>query len=207
MPINYVIQAEVFDIAADTPASADRFLVDTNVWFWMTYTNAGHGEPAWRAGVMTAYATYVNAAATVGADLRWTGLSFAELAHLIEKTERKIFEGTHGATKPKEFRHNHPAERTQVGTEIQSAWSQVKTLAQAATVTIDEPTTDAALSRCLLQTVDGYDLFLLEAMNKDGMIQMITDDGDFATVPGIQVFTANRNVLAAAQAQGKLATR
>ena len=33
------------------------------------------------------------------------------------------------------------------------------------------------------------------------------DDGDFATVPGIQVFTANRNVIQAARAQGRLATR
>jgi len=207
MPINYTIQADVYDIGADTPVAGDRFLVDTNVWFWMTYTNAGHGEPAWRAGVMSAYAAYVNAATAAGADLRWSGLSFAELAHLIEKTEREIFEGAHGPTKAKEYRHNHPAERTQVGTEIQSAWAQVKTLAQPATVTIDEPTTDAALTRCLSQTVDGYDLFLLESMSREGMIQVITDDGDFGTVPGIQVFTANRNVIQAAHSQGRLSSR
>lgn len=35
----------------------------------------------------------------------------------------------------------------------------------------------------------------------------ITDDGDFATVPGIQVFTANRNVIIAARSQGKMLTR
>jgi hypothetical protein len=40
-----------------------------------------------------------------------------------------------------------------------------------------------------------------------GVLQLITDDGDFATVPGIQVFTANRNVINAARSQGKLQTR
>lgn len=54
---------------------------------------------------------------------------------------------------------------------------------------------------------DGYDLFILESMRSHGVVQVITDDGDFATVPGIQVFTANRNVIQAARAQGRLITR
>ena len=44
-------------------------------------------------------------------------------------------------------------------------------------------------------------------MSREGMIQVITDDGDFATVPGIQVFTANRNVIQTAQTQGRLLNR
>ena len=35
----------------------------------------------------------------------------------------------------------------------------------------------------------------------------ITDDGDYCTVPGIQVFTANRPVLAVARAQGNTEAR
>jgi hypothetical protein len=44
-------------------------------------------------------------------------------------------------------------------------------------------------------------------MRSHGVVQVITDDGDFSTVPGIQVFTANRNVIQAARAQGRLITR
>jgi hypothetical protein len=44
-------------------------------------------------------------------------------------------------------------------------------------------------------------------MKNHGVVQVITDDGDFATVPGIQVFTANRNVISAARSQGKLLIR
>jgi len=36
---------------------------------------------------------------------------------------------------------------------------------------------------------------------------VITDDGDYVTVPGIKVFTANRNAITAAANQGKLLTR
>lgn len=44
-------------------------------------------------------------------------------------------------------------------------------------------------------------------MEKAGIVQVITDDGDYVTVPGIKVFTANRNVIEAARNQGKLITR
>jgi hypothetical protein len=44
-------------------------------------------------------------------------------------------------------------------------------------------------------------------MRSHGVVKVITDDGDFATVQGIQVFTANRNVVSTARAQGKLLKR
>jgi len=37
--------------------------------------------------------------------------------------------------------------------------------------------------------------------------QIITDDGDYATVPKLTIFTANPKVIQAAQAAGKLLTR
>jgi hypothetical protein len=48
---------------------------------------------------------------------------------------------------------------------------------------------------------------MLEAIKNHGVVQVITDDGGFATVPGIQVFTANKNVINAARSQGKLLIR
>jgi predicted nucleic acid-binding protein len=131
----------------------------------------------------------------------------AELTHLIEKSEREIHIAANGPIGTKEFRHNFPTERNQVNAEIQAAWGQVTCLADPLMVTIDTPTTTAALNRFQTEKVDGYDLFILESMKNHGVIQVITDDGDFATVPGIQLFTANRSVISAARSQGKLITR
>ena len=44
-------------------------------------------------------------------------------------------------------------------------------------------------------------------MKNNNIEKIITDDGDYLTVPDIQVFTANRNVINAARSQGKLVTR
>ena len=42
---------------------------------------------------------------------------------------------------------------------------------------------------------------------KAGIVKIITDDGDFSTVPNILVFTSNVNVIQAAKVQGKLLKR
>jgi len=207
MAVNYIIQAEVVDITSDSPRAEDNFLVDTNVWYWMTYTRASQSARPPAQYQTTNYPAYTNNALAVGARIYQSGLSLAELTHLIEKAEREIYERTNGQVGTKEYRHNFPNERTQVIAEIQSAWGQVVSLADPLVATIDNQTANSALAHLQTEKVDGYDLFILESMKNHGIVQVITDDGDFATVSGIHVFTANRNVITAARNQGKLKTR
>ncbi len=37
MPIRYDIKAKIVDITRDAPRPDDAFLIDTNVWYWLTY--------------------------------------------------------------------------------------------------------------------------------------------------------------------------
>ena len=213
MAINYAVQADVVDITADNPKANDVFLVDTNIWYWMTYTRASQSVRPPAQYQSTHYPAYANAALIAGARLFQSVLSLAELTHLIEKAEFEIYAKANQATFPdpsrfdKNFRHSFTAERSQVVAEIQAAWGQVTSLADPLTAEIDAPTAAAALMRLQTEKIDGYDLFILESMKNNGVVQVITDDGDFATVSGIQVFTVNRNVLSAARSQGKLLTR
>ncbi|MBF0553257.1 MAG: PIN domain-containing protein [Nitrospirae bacterium] len=207
MPINYTIHANIVDINADTPKLDDLFLVDTNVWFWMTYSKVTSNAPKqWPY-----YPAYLNKALATGSSVRHVGLSLAELAHIIERTEREIYNKTHkkkySDKEAKAYRHNLAAERTRVAAEIKTAWLQVENLAIPLNQTIDAVTVTSALNRIQTENVDGYDLFILESMKAHGVIKVITDDGDFATVSGIEVFTANRNVINAASAQGKVIVR
>lgn len=207
MPVDYQIRAEVVDLRGDAPLPSDRFLVDTNVWFWMTYSRAGQTAQPYQ---VNAYPPYIRKVLTAKGRLYRCNLSFAELAHSVERAELDIYNRARTpapALKPKEYRHNEPAQRVKVVAEIQSAWGQVKTLAQPLDVTIDEPLTDAAVGRLPAATVDGYDLFILEVMSQQGIQDVITDDGDFATVSGLRVFSANANVIGRARAAGKLAVR
>ena len=201
MAVNYTVQAEVVDIRSDSPNKDDIFLVDTNVWYWYTYTNASISSRPYQ---ITEYPSYVAKAISANSLLLYCGLSLAELAHNIEQTERQIFSST---LRPKEYRHNFPAERAKLGAEVQAAWNQVTSIAACTEILINEATTNTTLIRFQTQLLDGYDLLILEAMDKAGVIQIITDDGDYVTVPGIRVFTANFGAISAARSQGKLLVR
>ncbi|MHC5779596.1 hypothetical protein [Nostoc sp.] len=201
MPVNYTVQAEVVDIRSDAPKNNDIFLVDTNAWYWYTYTNASISSRYYQ---ITEYPSYIAKAISANSWLSYCGLSVAELAHNIEQTEREIFSST---LKSKEYRHNFPNERSKVVAEVQAAWSQVISSAVCTDVLVSEETSNAALTRFQTQLLDGYDLLILEAMDKAGVTQIITDDGDFVTVPGIKIFTANSGAIAAAKSKGKLLVR
>lgn len=207
MAVNYAINADVIDIRCDTPKPDDIFLVDTNVWYWMTYTRASQADRPPIGYQINDYPSYIGKTIVAKSRLYSCGLSLAELAHLIEKTELEIYNKANIRIKPKEYRHNHSVERTNVVAEIQAAWGQVKTMAASLDLLVDEPTTDAALNRLGSQPLDGYDLLFFEAITKAGIIKVITDDGDFTSISGIQIFTANQNVLNTARTQGKLVNR
>ena len=208
MAINFTVNADVIDISKDNPKPEDSFLVDTNVWYWMTYNRASLSVNHPLSYQVRSYPTYVNNAIKAKSKLFCCSLSFAELAHLIEKTEYDIFSKTSSSPiKPKEFRHNYPVERNNVVAEIDTSWGQVVTMSSLFGFTMDEQITNRAATRLKTQLLDGYDVFMIELINELGSNKVITDDGDYATVPGLQVFTANRNIIEAAGLQRRLVTR
>jgi predicted nucleic acid-binding protein len=205
MALNLTINAEVVDISKDHPRGDDVFVVDTNVWYWMTYTRASQvGAHPYQ---ISAYPSYVSQALANYAKIYQSGLSLAELAHLIEKSEREIFEVINPGVSPKEFRHNFANERANVCAEVEAACSQILAMGDPLQTLIDGAMSESAMNRFVKEKVDGYDVLILESMLSHGVTQIITDDGDFATVAGIRVFTANKNVISAAQTQGKLLQR
>lgn len=203
MAINYIVLARVVDITADAPKAEDSFLVDTNVWYWLTYSSAISNIQS----NLSNYPQYLKGALDIKSTIHYSGLTFAELSHIIEKTEREIYSQSVATVETKEYRHNLANERARVVSEINAAWGQVSSLATALPITIDVTATDKALNRMKTEKLDGYDLFILESMSSHGVVKVLTDDGDFATVSGIQVFTANRNVIQAAKSQGRLIKR
>jgi hypothetical protein len=208
MLINLTIQAEVIDIRSDTPRQDDIFLADTNVWLWQTYTSSIPSDPRVRAKI-SIYTSYLKKARVAGAALAYSGLVLAELAHVIEKTEYEIYQQQTGhQLKMKDYRHNYPAERTNVIIEIESSWRQIEQFAVLLELTVNDEVTNAALARFKTQALDGYDLLILETISQAevGQVKVITDDMDYAVVPGIQVFTNNGSVIQQATVQKKLLT-
>lgn len=202
---SYRIQADVIDITLDVPQKEDIFFVDTNIWYWLAYSNASHTAQPYQ---LNDYSDYISGALTNAATLCYSELLLPELAHIIETTERAIFNvGRTPNLKGKDFRRLHPRNRINIANEVKVVWEQVKGDAQPLALSLYEAIADRAISRFARQMVDGYDLFILEIMENEGITKVITDDSDYVTVPNIQVFTANPTVLNEARSQGKLITR
>lgn len=207
MPL--VVRAEVIDLRSDLPKPADVFVVDTNVWYWLTYPPATQSAQPYQS---QRYPNYLKRAKGIGAHLRYCGTVYAELAHLIETAEYRSFCARHGyqpnaQIKSKDFRHNYLKERSDVQDEVGIAWGQVTSMADVAAIHLDAATIATTATLFEQVNLDGYDLIAVEAMRENGIKHIITDDKDFLTVPGIVVLTANNNAIQAAEAAGQLITR
>lgn len=206
MPAYYPsIQADIVDIGVDTPSSEDVFLVDTNVWYWAVYSTA----PSildWQLS----YVDYILEAFQVKATLCCANLAFAELASSIEKAElRSDYPDEDNRPDLKEYRHNNNSARNRVVGTIQDAWDYIfeNFSLQQLDVSIDAQAVSKAYSRLNSSKMDGYDLFILETMNQHGINKIITGDGDYSNVSGIEVFTSNPSVIRAAEQRERLVVR
>ena len=199
------IQADVVDIRSARTAPAHLF-VDTNAWFWHAYHRSSLNNSPWRRRQITFYTAFLTRVIQANGTLYHSGLQLAELLHLIEKTELEDYNyRTTSNLKPKEFRHGYPVERSLVVAEVQTAWAEVIKVSNLIDCVINPAMTQAALIRFAAQPLDGYDIYFIESLQQSRITtNVLTDDGDYATVPGITVYTANDGVIQAATSAGKL---
>lgn len=202
------VRAQVVDIRADTPKDTDVFLVDTNAWYWLFYSRASLTQNGPLAHQRNDYPAYLGAAISAKASLHCYGLTFAELAHNIEKAEREIYEAhTTNTISTKAFRHDYQNQRRKVVAHITDAWADVLSVSTMLGLDINSAFMQSALTLFPSVGLDGYDLFMAEAALKAGVTQIVTDDSDYATVPGLKIFTSNQKVIQAAHVAGKFLSR
>jgi hypothetical protein len=209
MIINTIVKSFVVDIRTDTPKITDSFLVDTNVWYWLTYTKASSCARPPRYYQINDYPDYISKAKSIKAKLLRCGLVLSELAHIIEISECELYNIVNNSQlKLKEFRHNYPTERAITVNEIGVAWSQVEAISDNRDITIDNTACNDLITLIGSSCVDGYDAFMaLQEMKINPHFAVITDDGDYATIPGIHVFTANQRIIEIARKSGLLVKR
>lgn len=206
LPNGINIRANIIDITLDQPKHGESFYIDTNVWFWLTYTKASlHG--VCRPYQINTYPVYANKALAINCPVYSAGFNLAELMHVIEKNEHKITQSIYGHSSIKDFRHGNNAARSDVGKEVDAACRQVMSLSTLMDVDLDSSFIASTISNFNSFQVDGYDLMTIEALNRYGVDNIITDDCDFATAANMNIFTANANLISAAAAQGKLIVR
>jgi len=206
MPV--VIRASVVDLRSDSPKADDSFIVDTNVWLWLYYpplTQNSAGEPLQSA---IDYPNYFKSALAAKATLYSSALIFSELTHNIERKEKRIYESNlANELDAKVYRHDYPRQRLKVTQLVQDAWSDISSSSKLLDMNLDSNFMTESLSLFPATQLDGYDLFTAQLAKQSQVNQIITDDGDYATVAGLTIFTANQKILNLANQCGKLVVR
>lgn len=200
--ISYTIQSNVIDIRKDVDIEGKSFYVDTNVWFWIT-SLWGYDCAAFYQNKY--YPDFVNKAIEIS-KLYTSIINVLELSHVIEKTGYDIYKKETGSELTfKEYRHNLPEKRKETTDIIVSSWECLSGMARVLRTEVDEKyDIDQAIEILTRSQIDSYDSLIFQTMEKNDIKNVVSDDGDFATIPDVTVFTANRNVVKAAEEQGKL---
>ena len=198
------IRATVYDAGQMPSGRAYTLFVDTNVWVDLVHPAAQPAVGTQRHQQFIVYSGCISAIRNGAGRLEYGSLALNELGHVIEKVEYKIWaRGRQPRPHIKSFRRN-VVERTRVIRLIRTAFRQVETLADDVPMGVDFAHSIGVVNRAVQDqhALDVYDMYLVEAaVNADAVL---TDDSDFATVPGLRVVTANAAVLADAQAAGQL---
>lgn len=206
MPL--VVRASIIDLRTDTPKANDSFIVDTNVWLWLFYPPLTQDSAGVQRQQAIDYPNYFKAALATKATLYSSALVFAELTHNIERTEKSIYDSNLASPlDAKIYRHDYPKQRLKVTKLVQDAWSDISSSSKLLNMNLDDSFMSASLKLFPTAELDGYDLFTAQMAMQSQINQIITDDGDFATVAGLTIFTANPKILNLAAKSGKLVNR
>lgn len=195
-----MVKASVVNIAGAAPQASDKFFVDTNIWKFQNYSKAAFGNQAQKTAP---YTNFLAACASVGATLYRSVLSFAELSSIIERTEWDIYKQLHGSVSMKQFREG-TKERQDVAQEVQAAWGPVEALSTPLVLTLDHAMEKQAFQNFVDYPLDGYDVFFIEQMRAAKLANIITDDVDYIYVPGLTVYTLNKDSIGRARLFKKL---
>ncbi|MBS1081728.1 hypothetical protein [Gluconobacter kondonii] len=201
MGVNFKVSANIYDVKKDIPQKSDVFLIDTNAWFWTSYTQASVGCSAYQ---LHDYPEYIDKVIASGAKIYRTSIALIELSSIIEKTEYEIYKNLERLDKLSLKTFRHGVDQSQVIAEIESAWAQVCQMSEHLDIQLDSNASDQLIELIKTQSIDGYDRSLLLPIIKDNNIRIISDDSDLSTVPWINLHTSNKIVLERAIRHGKI---
>lgn len=185
-----IIDINNIDIA--TIDKSELFALDTNVLYWIHYSQAS--DPSLRVlpYQVSKYPDFVSDLLDNGNCLITTVLNISELIHVVENSEHKIYKAmNHSNIKKKDFR-KLLSERSKYKKELETIMLQLKETYedQIKIVDIREEYINNYINNIENNSCDIFDYLIIDKLKKEGINNFITDDKDFITIDGINLFTA-----------------
>ena len=187
---------EINNLRKATPHHSDKYFIDTNVWFWVTYAASNEIETpnAPLRYQLLEYPAFIQKILDEGAGIYHSPLTLSELTNIVERTEYDIYkEDTGEELTRKQFRML-PEQRARVMDEVSNAWKQITQMSETLDVNIDLKMSNKALDVLSNHCLDAYDAFYIESMKVNQITKIVTDDSDFNGLD-VSLYTANNRLV------------
>lgn len=187
---------EINNLRKATPHHSDKYFIDTNVWFWVTYAASNEIETpnAPLRYQLQEYPAFIEKILDEGACIYHSPLTLSELTNIVEKTEYDIYkEDTGEELTRKQFRML-PELRARVMGEVSNAWKQITQMSESLDINIDANISNKALDALNKHCLDAYDAFYIESMAVNQITKIVTDDSDFNGLD-LSLYTANNRLV------------
>lgn len=168
-----------------------KFCLDTNVLYWYTYPRYGLGEKDNKHHSQVYY-DFVDKLVADGNPLITTIYNVSELLNIVEKHEWEIYKRLNPQfpIDKKDYRRI-ASERTNLQQIMKTTISNVKNICTIVDFNFSSEGLDCYVDSFTKHRCDVFDYLILTYYVESSDINVISDDNDFSTYSGINLYTAN----------------
>ena len=194
------MEAKIFDIKKLDFTSIKReevFAIDTNVLVWTHYSEASNPCLNKHPYQVIRYPDFVARLLENGNKLVTTLLNLTELCGVIERNRYRIYKAVNGSDSLgfKSYRNNS-AEREGYRHEIEHMLMEIRESydGQIEIINFTEAHLNMFVNNICKNKCDVFDYLIIDYLKGMGIHNYISDDKDFTTVDGINLYTAYEEV-------------
>lgn len=194
---------KVFDIRNCRIPYDVPYYLDTNIWYWLTYPRVTFRN-AIQLQKATDYTSFISNLQMKNVELCSTIFTYSELINIVERNEFDLVKTQY--QNKKHFRKDSDKRRDTVEI-IANVLEQVDEFSTPDKVVqiLDYIKAETLIQGLNSTLLDGNDLIVGMLTKENEIVNIISDDSDFGTLDGINLFTLNEEVIESAKEQGKLA--
>ncbi len=185
-----------YDINTIDMTKIDRnevFALDTNVLYWIHYSQASDPNLKAQAYQVVDYSNFIEKLLENGNRLVTTVLNISELAHVVENSEYRLYNALNTPkVKKKEFRNlrnkrvDYQNEMKIIMLQLQETYGE-----QIQVIEIEEKVISNFIHDIDKNACDVFDYVIIKKLIEKGIINFISDDKDFVTIEGINLYTSS----------------
>ena len=166
-----------------------KYFIDTNALYWYTYPRFSNNLSA----QALPYYNFIDSLVAANNPLITSIYNISELLNVIEKNEFDIYTHIHPDAQHvsrKDFRRM-PSERSNLQKMMKTTLENVYAICDVVEFPFDSIHMYQFIETLTSHRCDVFDYMIIQNNIKEENTNIITDDGDFSTIPDITIYTAN----------------